>query len=167
MPKQKKAIKYKKEQEEIIQKIITILDATNKTFILYDIDNDEEKQEQIYSLIDDIKKYFSSYNIGGLKEPERYKRTWLSIVRQLLKKKYNVISGDLTITKNEEKIRTRIYTLIVKYHGLLRYKSVPNSELNKQILVNRDVNGSLNIRMIALYHINKKKIPIEFSRKKQ
>ncbi len=40
MPKQKKAIKYKK--EEIIQKIITILDATNKTFILYDIDNDEE-----------------------------------------------------------------------------------------------------------------------------
>ena len=114
MPKQKKAIKYKKEQEEIIQKIITILDATNKTFILYDIDNDEEKQEQIYSLIDDIKKYFSSYNIGGLKEPERYKRTWLSIVRQLLKKKYNVISGDLTITKNEEKIRTRIYTLIDK-----------------------------------------------------
>ncbi len=114
MPKQKKAIKYKKEQEEIIQKIITILDATNKTFILYDIDNDEEKQKQIYNLIDDIKKYFSSYNIGGLKEPDRYKRTWLSIVRQLLKKKYNVISGDLTITKNEEKIRTRIYTLIDK-----------------------------------------------------
>lgn len=114
MPKQKKAIKYKKEQEEIIEKIITILDATNKTFILYDIDNDEEKQKQIYNLIDDIKKNFSSYNIGGLKEPERYKRTWLSIVRQLLKKKYNVISGDLTITKNEEKIRTRIYTLIDK-----------------------------------------------------
>ena len=114
MPKQKKAIKYKKEQEEIIEKIITILDATNKTFILYDIDNDEEKQKQIYNLIDDIKKYFSSYNIGGLKEPDRYKRTWLSIVRQLLKKKYNVVSGDLTITKNEEKIRTRIYTLIDK-----------------------------------------------------
>jgi len=114
MPKQKKAIKYKKEQEEIIEKIITILDATNKTFILYDIDNDEEKQKQIYNLIDDIKKYFSSYNIGGLKEPDRYKRTWLSIVRQLLKKKYNVISGDLTITKNDEKIRTRIYTLIDK-----------------------------------------------------
>ena len=55
MPKQKKEIKYKKEQEEIIQKMITILDATNKTFILYDIDNDEEKQEQIYNLIDDIK----------------------------------------------------------------------------------------------------------------
>jgi len=56
-------------------------------------------------------------------------------------------------------------TNIVKYHGLLRSKSVPNSELDKQILVNRDVNGSLNIRMIALCHINKKKIPIEFSRK--
>ncbi len=41
MPKQKKAIKYKKEQEEIIEKIISILNPTNKTFILYDIDNDE------------------------------------------------------------------------------------------------------------------------------
>ena len=58
-------------------------------------------------------------------------------------------------------------TNIVKYHGLLHSKSVPNSELDKQILVNRDVNGSLNIRMIALCHINKKKIPTEFSRKKQ
>jgi dihydrodipicolinate synthase/N-acetylneuraminate lyase len=114
MPKQKKAVKYKKEQEEIIQKIINILEATNKTFILYDIDNNEKKQNQIYSLVNDIKKYFSSYNIGGLKEPNRYKRTWLSIVRQLLKKKYNVVSGDLTITKDKEKIRTRIYTLIDK-----------------------------------------------------
>lgn len=57
-------------------------------------------------------------------------------------------------------------TNIVKYHGLLRSKSVPNSKLDKQILVNRDLNGSLNIRMIGLCHINNKKIPIEFSRKK-
>ena len=46
MPKQKKAVKYKKEQEEIIQKIINILDATNKTFILYDIDTDEENKNK-------------------------------------------------------------------------------------------------------------------------
>ena len=57
-------------------------------------------------------------------------------------------------------------TNIVKYHGLLRSKSVPNSKLDKQILVNRDLNGSLNIRMIGICHINKKKIPDEFNRKK-
>ena len=78
---------------------------------------------------------------------------------------------NLNIIKQEnEKFRKRQNprpwkTNIVKYHGLLRSKSVPNSELDKQILVNRDVNGSLNIRMIALCHINKKKIPTEFSRK--
>ena len=56
-------------------------------------------------------------------------------------------------------------TNIVKYHGLLHSKSVPNIELDKQILVNRDVNGSLNIRMIALCHINKKRIPTGFLQK--
>ena len=115
MPKQKKEIKYKKEQEEIFEKLLKIIDTNgNKTFTLYEIDNDENKQKEIFDLVDDIKKYFSSYNIGGLKEPKRYKRTWLSIIRQLLKKKYQVISGDLTLTKNEKKIRTRIYTLIDK-----------------------------------------------------
>lgn len=57
-------------------------------------------------------------------------------------------------------------TNIVTYHGLLRSKSVPNSKSDKQILVNRDLNGSLNIHMISLYHIQGKTIPIEFSRKK-
>jgi len=39
----------------------------------------------------------------------------LSIIRQLLKRKYNVISGDLTIIdNNNEKVRTRIYTLVDK-----------------------------------------------------
>jgi len=115
MPKQKKEIKYKKEQEEIFKKILNIVDTNgNKTFTLYEIDNDENKQKDIYGLVDDIKKYFSSYNIAGLKEPEQYKRPWLSIIRQLLKKKYNVISGDLTINQNNDKIRTRIYTLIDK-----------------------------------------------------
>ena len=76
----------------------------------------------------------------------------------------------IIILQENEKFRKRQNprpwkTNIVKYHGLLRSKSVPNSELDKQILVNRDVNGSLNIRMIALCHINKKKIPTEFSRK--
>jgi len=116
MPKQKKEIKYKKEQEEIFEKLLNIIDTNgNKTFTLYEIDNNENKQKEIYDLVSDIKKYFSTYNIGGITEPNRYKRTWLSIIRQLLKRKYNVISGDLTITdNNNEKVRTRIYTLVEK-----------------------------------------------------
>ena len=49
MPKQKKEIKYKKEQEEIFEKLLNIIDTNgNKTFTLYEIDNDENKQKKIY-----------------------------------------------------------------------------------------------------------------------
>jgi hypothetical protein len=43
---------YKKEQEEIISKIITILDLENKnTYTLYELDNNENIQKQIMDLI--------------------------------------------------------------------------------------------------------------------
>jgi hypothetical protein len=39
---------YKKEQEEIVDKIIIILDLENKnTYTLYELDNNEEIQKQI------------------------------------------------------------------------------------------------------------------------
>ncbi len=61
---------------------------------------------------EDIKKYFPSYNMEGLKVPDKVERSWLSIIRQLLKKRYQVISGDKTLIIEGNKVRTRIYTLI-------------------------------------------------------
>jgi hypothetical protein len=50
---------YKKEQEEIVDKIITILDLENKTeYILYELDKNEEIQKQIIKLIPEIRKYY-------------------------------------------------------------------------------------------------------------
>ena len=51
---------YKKEQEEIVDKIITILDLENKTeYTLYELDKNEEIQKQIMELIPEIRKYYS------------------------------------------------------------------------------------------------------------
>lgn len=74
--------------------------------------------------------------------------------------------------QENEKFRKRINPRpwkdnVVVYHGLLRSKSVPNSKSDKQIIVNRDVNGSLNIRMLGLCHLKNKKIPKVFGRQKQ
>jgi hypothetical protein len=45
---------YKKEQEEICDKIIEILDLPEtNTITLYELDNDKEKQEKIIELIPD------------------------------------------------------------------------------------------------------------------
>lgn len=53
---------YKKEQAELIDKTITILDWENKTYItytLYELDNNKEVQKQIIDLIPEIRKWVS------------------------------------------------------------------------------------------------------------
>ena len=50
-------------------------------------------------------------------------------------------------------------------HGLLRLKNVPKNNSLKNLLLNRDLNGSMNILEKAKCRINKKEIPKYLSRK--
>lgn len=110
----KKSEKYKKEQEEIVNKIIDILEITDGYIIKYELDNDEEKHKKIIELVPDIKKYFTYNNIGGLKQPEKLKKPWISIIRQVLKMKYNFVSTDFTIHTPKGKLRTKKYCIYDK-----------------------------------------------------
>ena len=101
---------YKKEQDEIIDKIITILDLENKnTYTLYELDKNEEIQKQIMELIPEIRKWFSFNNMKAVGEPSKRKRPCLSIIKQLTKTKYNIESNDLQFTENGKYIRTHKY----------------------------------------------------------
>ncbi len=52
MPNKKKQLKYEKEQQEILDKLLEILNYNNDyTFYLYDLDNKIELQESIYFII--------------------------------------------------------------------------------------------------------------------
>ena len=85
---------YKKEQEEIVDKIITILDLENKTeYTLYELDKNEEIQKQIMELIPDIRKYYSFNGIKAVGEPNKIKRPWLSIIKNLIKPKYMITTS--------------------------------------------------------------------------
>ena len=104
---------YKKEQEEIVDKIISILDLENKTeYTLYELDKNEEIQKKIMELIPEIRKYYAFNNMKSVGEPNTRKRPWLSIIKNLLKTKYNIVSKDFQFTENETHIRTHIYKFI-------------------------------------------------------
>ena len=102
---------YKKEQEEIVDEIITILDLSDEdTITLYELDNDKEKQDKIMKLIPKIRKYYSFNNLKAVGEPKKVKRSWLSIIRQLSKLKYKMTWKDHRIREEgKEVIRTIIY----------------------------------------------------------
>ena len=106
-----KSILYKKEQNELIDKIINILELDNEnSIILYNLDNDKTKQYKILELIPEIRKNYSFSTIIEASEPTKAKIPYLSIIRQLTKSKYKLNSYDYRIKQdNKEDIRTKKY----------------------------------------------------------
>jgi len=111
----KNEIKYKKEQDIIMNKIIEIIELDNNIFYLYDIENNENKIKELLNLIEDIKKYFSLNNMKSIKNISNAKRPYMCIIRNVLKQKYNILSTSKTIYRNDEKIISIKYTIINKY----------------------------------------------------
>jgi hypothetical protein len=101
---------YKKEQDDIRDKIISILDLENKnTYTLYELDKNEEIQKKIMELIPEIRKWFAFNNMKSVGEPERIKRPWLSIIKNLLKSKYSIEIKEQQFKINDKWIKSPIY----------------------------------------------------------
>jgi hypothetical protein len=103
---------YKKEQEEIVDKIVKILDLENNNIInLCDLDEDNDKQKKIMELIPEIRKYYSFNGIKAVGEPNKIKRPWLSIIKHLTKEKYKLESKEYRFFDEKENkyLRTQKY----------------------------------------------------------
>ena len=110
-----KSILYRQEQEEIIERIIDILHLdNNKSISLYDLDNDIEKQNKIMDMIPEIRKFFSFSTIIGASEPHKVKRPYLSIIKQLCKKKYDILVQDCILKVDEKDVRSKRYVFVLK-----------------------------------------------------
>ena len=109
----KKQIKYKKEQEDTLNKLLEILNYNNDyTFYLYDLDNKIELQESIITLSDDIKKYYPACSCIGV-NGQKCIRPYLSIIRFLLKfhnKEFYTMDYRLDID-DKKNIRTKKYKI--------------------------------------------------------
>ena len=104
---------FKKEQEEILNKINTILgiNKDNNTIYLYDIENDETKKEQILALSDDVQKYFKAGNWSFFRD-EECKGNHVLLCKSIYKDLgFQVLGKAIDITRNNEKIRTTKYTI--------------------------------------------------------
>lgn len=106
---------YNKEQDDILQKMMDILELDKENSItLYELDKNSEKQQNILNLLPNIRKYFSLSFVKGVKNPKLLKRPWLSLIKQLLKNNYNIISTDFRMIIDNNKIRTKKYIFIQK-----------------------------------------------------
>lgn len=100
---------YKKQQYELSQKIIDILELDeNNQIILYHLDNDKNKIDKIMALIPELRKYFSFSSIRGIESPESPKRPYYSIIKQITKLTHNLTTKDKHLTINNKQIRSRI-----------------------------------------------------------
>jgi len=105
-----KVLLYPKEQEQIRHKLIDILELDNNNSItLYDLENHPTKTIKIMELLPEIRKFFSMSKITAFSTPEKIDRPWLSIIRHMLKKDYEMVSADWRIKKEKNIIRTKRY----------------------------------------------------------
>ena len=105
--------KYQTERENICNRIIEILCLKDdKTFLLYDLDNDIEKQSKIIVLKEEIQQYFACSTISSFKPNFDCKRPYLNIIRGILRKQnYTFIGNDFTIKINDIPKKTIKYMI--------------------------------------------------------
>ena len=107
---------YTNERQIILNKIFEILNIndSNNTFFLKDLDNDEEKQNQILELESDIKKYYNCH-LWACFVKINMKRKYLSIIKYVMKNmNYNMIAKRklIKIEGSEKKHQETFYYFI-------------------------------------------------------
>lgn len=106
---------YGKQQHEMIQKMIDILQLDSEASItLWHLDRDIKKQKKLMELIPEIRKWFASCNIRGVSDPHLVKRPWLSMIKQIIGKEYDIINVDFRIYTEKPTVRTKKYTFLRK-----------------------------------------------------
>jgi hypothetical protein len=111
--KPKSAI-FKEQQNEIKDELINnILNLPEKNYIiLYELDRDKNLQDKILNIIPRIQIYFSLSSTTAITYPEKIKRPYWSIIKHLIKDRYNIFSSEYIMKIESTNIRTKKYTFV-------------------------------------------------------
>jgi hypothetical protein len=93
---------YKEEREEICKKLIDILQLdSNNSFLLFDLDNDNEKQSLILNMKQEIQTCFACSTISSFKPNFECKRPYLNIIKSILRQQNYIFNGSSFVIKLE------------------------------------------------------------------
>ena len=109
----KKVSNFVNEQKEVLNKLLEILgiNENNKSFSLHELDDDKDKQDRIYELIPDIKRYFKTGSWTFLRN-DKAQRKYMSIIRKIFKSlEINYNKYNKNISKNGDYICLTIYEI--------------------------------------------------------
>jgi hypothetical protein len=97
--------KFTNERNEVLQQILNILEITekNKMFSLKELDENNDKQNNIIALEVDIKKYFlcSRWTYFSNKNRE-FKRNYLSLIKAIMKAMDVKMVASTLVKKNND-----------------------------------------------------------------
>jgi len=108
-----KADLFKNERNITLNKLNNILGVTdeNKTFYIYDIDENNDKQKLILGLYDDVSKFFKGKSTALFTRDDSEKR-WLSIIKIIYKEMdFELKYGTFNITRNGNNIKSGFYVI--------------------------------------------------------
>ncbi len=105
-----KHLLYPEEQKQLREDLWKILSLDEKNSVtLYGLEH-SGKREQIMNLLPRIRNFFSFGNVTTISNPDKFTRPWMTIIKQLTKDKYDIISSDYRFPSEDGKIiRTRRY----------------------------------------------------------
>jgi|LakMenE01Jun11ns_1017448.scaffolds.fasta_scaffold9524562_2 hypothetical protein len=111
----KKENLFKKERQEVLNKLNNILKITNDNQKFYMCDIDEPKQKQIMDLKNDVKKYFTSKSYNVFVKSDDMERNYLSLIKLIFKEmKIKLTRTPKSITRDGKSIKTACYLLNVE-----------------------------------------------------
>ncbi len=111
----KKKDMYVNERNEVLNKILNILEITdtNKIIALKKLDEDKEKQQQIIDLEPEIKKYFQCCRWAYFSNKHTvFKRNYLSLTKSIMKE-MNVNMASAVLVKKLENGKCKCETYYV------------------------------------------------------
>ena len=125
-----KNVQFREQQRSIIRDLESILDLQPfSQHILHELDQNKDVQEKIVNLIPRIREAYNCNNIKAVTDTERLKRPWLSIMKTILKPKYQIVTTDHHI-KQEPKDGVKVKPIHTKIYTFVPYEKSPPPSMN-------------------------------------
>ncbi len=109
----KKIDNYIQERQDVLNKLLNILEITkeNNMLSLKKLDESEEKKNKITELVEDVKKYFicSKWNYFINKKKPDFKRTYLSLIKAIMKDMNITMTASFLHIKSDDKTKYQTF----------------------------------------------------------